>query len=169
MSINLDTYKKDKKLNLVRILDDLGDGTGVFNATGNYSNNITKFYIQDFNNDILIKRLIVFISDAGSFDAGSYGNGITVSNGISIKKLDVNNNVLVDFTKQKKIKTNADLSYLSYGIQNTSFGSGLNYITAEIYFDDGINLKRGEQFAVFFNDNFTNLNEHLFTIKGYII
>jgi len=71
-----------------RFLDTNGDGTGTKSATGNYAESPVSFFIQPPAGEVFrLNRMLVHIEDSGTFDSGSYGNGITLTNGITVSKV----------------------------------------------------------------------------------
>ena len=165
-------------VDLFRFLDTDGDGTGTKEATGNYALAEEEFYIQPPDGEsYFISRLIIEIKDAGSIDAGSYGNGITLTNGIQVQKKD-GSGVIVDFTDGEPIITNADWAKFCYDVKTSEFGSGNNYVNVRWTFSKATGgLKGGvfldgsnnERFTVILNDNFSNLTGHTFMVQGYKI
>ena len=107
MSVNVKSYNPVRESNIFRFLDTNGDGTGITNAIGNYNVTPTEFFIKPLVGEVYeIDRLIIQIADNGSIDAGSYGNGISLTNGITLKKIDDLGNILIDLTNNAPILTN---------------------------------------------------------------
>lgn len=156
-----------------RFLDTAGDGTGTKNAIGNYSAAVTNFYIQPPAGSIyVISRIIAHIADTGGLDAGSYGNGITLTNGVDIETAD-GTGTIIGITDGIPIKTNGEWARYCYDVQYTSFGTGLNYLNVRwSFFKTGsyirIDGSKNELLKVILNDDFTDLDEHYFMVQGYI-
>ncbi len=166
-------YFSSYRVDNTRFLDTVGDGTGDKQFTGNYSSSLTKALIKPNNNGILyVNRLIVFIADSGSVDAGYYGNSITLSNGIEIKYEKQDGTLIKDITDGMPIKTNADYARYGFQVSDISFGSGLNYIHAVLTFEkNGTALAIGndEQLAIYLNDDFRALRQHTFRAGAYYL
>ena len=160
-----------QKKDVTRFLDTNGDSTGIKEFIGNYSVTSIKALFRPQNGvDEYINRLIVFIADNSSVDAGKYGNGITLTNGIEIKLEKQNGTLVKNITDGIPIKTNADYARFGFQISDISFGSGLNYVHAVLTFEkNGTALKVGadEQLAIYLSDDFTGLNAHSFRAGAY--
>jgi len=160
--------------NIYRYLDTNGDGTGTKSAIGNYSSSATSFMIKPPDNYIYyLQRMIVMIEDGGAVDSGAYGNNITLTNGIHIHKSN-DDGVILDFTDEFPIKTNADWGKLCYDVHNVNFGLGNEFVNVRWTFaKSGAPLKidgnRGEKFEVILNDNFSGLVSHTFNVQGTIL
>lgn len=149
-----------------RYLSSNGDGTGVINFNGNYTTVQKAIYKVD-TSIIEINRIVVFINTTGAVNAGSYGNSTTLINGIKAVIETQAGVEIKNITSAKNIKTNGDYSQLGFIVSDISFGTGLNYLQAIIDFNQigmPLYVKAGEQLALFFQDNFTNLVNHTFLI-----
>jgi len=170
MSINVKKYSPVIESDLYRFLDTNGDGTGTKDAQGNYSGGATDFFIQPPIGEIYdLDRVIIQIEDSGSLDAGSYGNGISLSNGITVTKQDSAGNVLIDLLDGVNVFTNGDWARYNYDLASTDFGSGANYLHIRWSFNktgSGIILQNQEKFVITLNDNFSGLNGHYFMMQG---
>jgi len=160
-------FNRDYKIDASRFLKDANGNTG-FNQ--NYSTVATKAVIKTNGSAMHIARLLIFIADSGSVDAGKYGNNITLTNGIVIKHEKEDGTLINDITDGQPIKTNADYAKFGFQVSDVSFGSGLNYVHAVLTFEKNgtaIRLRHGEQLAIYLNDNFTALTEHTFRVGAY--
>ena len=161
------SYKVDD----TRFLDETGDGSGNKTFTGDYRGTPVKAIIKPKANSILkINRLIVFIADSSSVDAGYYGNGIRLNKGIEIKHEKQDGTLIKDITDGQAIKTNADYAKFGFQVSDISFGSGLNYVHAVLTFQKNgtpVSLQADEQLAVYLNDNFTGLRDHTFRAGAF--
>lgn len=168
------------KKHFSRFLDTVGDGTGTKEATGNYATPTKFMIVAAGNEDVNVARLIVGMSDAGSFDADSYGNGISLSNGIIIDVQDDDDNVLFSLTDPTlPIKTNAQWAHYCHDYSVHSFGVGDEHASARWTFEKsgtieagvysqtpGIRLKDGQRLVVTLEDNFIALTGHHFLVQG---
>ena len=159
---------------LLRYLDTNGDGTGTKNANGDYSLAQEIFFIQPPVNQIFsIRRMLIQIADTGSVDAGSYGNGITLTNGIEARVQD-DSGTISDLTDQVPILTNADWARQCYDATNTDFGAGQNYISVRWTFANGgkpivLNGNSNERLEVLLEDDLDGLTGHYFLAHGFLI
>ena len=155
-----------------RFMDTKGDGTGEKNAIGDYSSTEQTFFIQPSDVQTLrITRLVISIEDNGPIDAGAYGNGIDLVNGIQLQVRN-DSGVVNDLTDNVPIFTNSHWGRYTYDIKESSFGMGSNYVFARWSFiRSGITIRlRGaenERFAMILNDDFSGLVSHRFLIQGF--
>ncbi len=155
-----------------RFMDTVGDGTGEKNAIGDYSSAEQIFFIQPSDIGTLrITRLMISIEDAGPIDAGAYGNGIDLVNGIQLQVRD-NSGVLNDLTDGVPIFTNAHWGRYTYDIKESSFGMGANYVLARWSFiKSGITIRlqgvENERLTMVLNDDFSGLVSHRFLVQGF--
>jgi hypothetical protein len=163
--------------NITLFLDTNGNGTGTFNAIGNYSGVATSFYFQPASNiQVVVNSLIFSIWDDVTFQFSSYGNGSALTNGIIIRV--TQNGEVSDFTSQGTIKTNFDLITRFKNYEFPTMGPALNTdsaLTAEMNFKEEydspliLNGNTSDKIEVVLNDNFSGLNGQRFNIKGYIV
>lgn len=163
-----------QKTIISRHLDTVGNGTGTKNANGNYSGAATIFKIQPSGGvNFRIRTLTVFIADNGILDAGSYGDAITLTNGIQVR-IQNNSGTIVDITDGVKILTNGNWARLS-GFQNRMIdtGTGDDYWVFVISFREkyGQDIRlvgsNNERLEVVLNDNLTGLTQHYFVVQGF--
>lgn len=162
---------KNTKPMLVKILDTVGDGTGAKNAIGDYSLTPTKFLIKPAPGEVFtIARMLGHVEDSGTFDSGSYGNGIVLTNGITVSyKCGVRE---VDLMDGMSVITNADWAGVCYDVNISSFGLGNEYLNFRWTFEKTgtwieLNGDYGDELCVNLNDNFTALVGQYFTVQGY--
>ncbi len=164
-------FGKQQIIDDSRFLDTVGDGTGTKTFTGNYSANAVAALIKPQTGKTLyINRLVVFIADSGSVDAGMYGNNITLINGIEIIHEKQTGILVKDITDGIPVKTNADYAKFGFNISDISFGSGLNHVHAVLTFSKNgtpVKLLPDEQLAVYLHDNFSALRDHTFRAGAY--
>jgi len=156
---------------LIRILDTTGDGTGTKDAIGNYSGSVTRFLIKPgVGEKFIISRMLGQIVDSGSFDSGSYGNGITLTNGITAGYR--KNGVEIDLLDGQVVKTNVDWAGVCYDVTHSNFGAGNEYLNFRWTFSKSgtwieLNGNNGDELWVGLHDNFTGLISQFFTVQGY--
>ncbi len=139
-------------------------------ATGNYAT-ATSFILQPPPGQVyLLSRFVVKIGDDGPVDAGSYGNGITLTNGITVNMRD-DSGVIVDMTDGSPVLTNGEWATFSYDVTNTDFGAGLNYVLCRwTLAKAGASVclvgDNNERLEVVLHDDFTGLATHTFLAQG---
>jgi len=166
--------RNNRETRIDRFLDTNGDGSGAKNVIGNYAGGSaeTFFIAPPSDKKFVLSRMMVSIRDTGSMDSGLYGNGITITNGLTLKKKDGSGDIL-DMLDGLTIKTNGDWGRHCYDVSRSNFGSGDEYITVRWSFfragNKGINLSgaAGEFFELGLNDDFSGLVEHYYFIEGY--
>jgi hypothetical protein len=151
-----------------------GDGTGTVHATGNYSVTPLKLKITPPEGKVYrIHSLMLVVEDNGGFNSGYYGNGIVVTNGISIKLRDELDNVVSDFTNGEPIKTTGLMAHFFDRLEYINYGTGDEVVRAIINFQesmgDFVELRYGESLEANFSDNFTGLIHHDLVAQGYIL
>jgi len=154
-----------------RFLTTNGDGTGTVNANLDFSGAPVDFFIQPaVNETLIINQATVHIADTGPVDAGFYGNGIVLANGIEIL-LTQGPIVLLDITASFKIFTNGDWAQYAFEANTTDFGAGINYVHVLFTFA-GITAKprifQNQQLRIRLNDDFTGLVTHSFLVQGAV-
>lgn len=154
---------------LYRYLDTNGDGTGDKNINGDYSSVVTPFFIKPPDGYIYrLTHIIGQIADGGSIDAGNYGNGIELDQGISVQ-ISNDSEVLVDLTDGVNIMTNNCWGRLGFKIDHAEYGSGSNYLTFTSTFCvcPTLSGSKNEKFSIIFNDDFDRLVSQYFMAIGY--
>jgi len=116
-----------------------------------------------------IARIMIHVVDSGSFDSGSYGNGITVPNGIQVFYR--RNNIDIDVTGELPIKTNVDWSRWCYDLALSEFGGGNETLDARWSLNKygtpyGIVLEEGDRLGVRIRDNLSGLVEQTIIAEG---
>ena len=149
------------------MLSSEGDGTGVTNVKDQ-----GEYYLQPPSGQkYIICGLRVWIKDFGAVDAGSYGNNVTLANGM-ILQVKSGTNVINDITRGVPIKTNGDWLRIAKHEEN-SFGSGANHLSYFIDFlESGVrgvvlNGTLNQRLSLNAQDNMPGLVFHYFTPVGY--
>jgi len=159
--------------NIFRCLDTNGDGTGDFQAIGDYSVTPTDFFIQPASGEIFIlHRMLVMIEDSSGMAARDYGNianGLT--NGIAIGTF--RDGVLVNqLTQNTPILTNGEWARPCHDVDLKTWSTGNEVLTVRWTFEKSgkpitLNGGKKESFRVTLNDDLTGLVEHTFHVQGY--
>lgn len=159
-----------------RLLDTVGDGSGTKLATGDYSVTPEVFKIQPSEKQIMvITGFIVALTDTGSIDTGSYGNGLALTNGIQLGVFDQAGLVYTITDPDLPVRTNAEWAIYANSVSRTDFGQGDEWLVARFETSNiagagwSIVLKGGdgEFLAVTLNDDFSDLVTQYFAVQGY--
>ena len=153
-------------------LDTNGDGTGVYDATGDYSVTATDFFFAPAAGETVeVTKLLVHVADKGPFDVDGYGAiaaGLTVGIVIAVERLGA---IVLRLTNGAPIKDNADLSHLNTDYRLTNFSS--NYGSSIVSLDVAafqtsllMHGDLGDKLIVTLNDDFTGLADHHFIMYG---
>lgn len=161
---------------ITRFLDTVGNGTGSIDATGDYSSVAQEFKITPADDEVYcISRLIVHVKDTQGIDADSYGNNITLTNGITIKTVDSGGDNEIFVGSSSPIMVNADWGKYCYDVNVLTFGAGNETCvvrwTFSKYGGHGCWLHgfQSESFVITLNDNFTGLLSHGFVVEGFML
>lgn len=152
-----------------QLLSTNGDGSGDIEAIGNYSIP-TEFYISPAENTTLeLHRLLIHLTDTGSLDANSYGNGISLTNGVQLSVTDSSGTRILT---NPTIFTNSDWGKQCYDAQVLAFGQGDESLNARWTFTRAgvpfILKEPSHRLSIILNDDFTGLNEHNFIVQGNV-
>lgn len=145
--------------------------TGSHNANVDGSVTPVDYIMECMPGEIIrIARLLVLITDTGSFDSGGYGNGPVLTNGITLW-VQYAGGVKVDFLNGDTIKKNVDWDGFCYDVDPSSYGSGDEALAVRWSMDKfnnglGMTLLSGDKVGIRINDNMTNLVEQKFLIQG---
>jgi len=150
-----------------------GDGSGTFEAIGNYSGAATEFYIQPAAEEIFaIETVTISIQDAQKVSADKYGGMTALTNGISVQIHD-SGGVVTDITSNAMIKTNGEWSSYFDSMKAHTFGTGDELVVLYWKFADSgrsilLDGAKGEKLVFILNDDFTGLTLHRFFVQGAI-
>lgn len=159
-----------------------GDGGGTIEAIGDYSAGglgLTEFAIAPGAGEIYrIARLLVTVTDTGSFDSGAYGNNVTLANGIEIHVRNGTPNgastLVQNLTGVVPIITNTDWAAYCYDLALYTFGAGPQVMVVRWTFSRaGVSVvldgDAGDYLAVRLFDDFTDLDGHVFNFQGIVL
>lgn len=156
---------------LYRYADTNGDGTGTKNAIGNYSVTPQRFNLTPPAGEVFrVERMLISVSDSGTFDADKYGNGIALTNGVTVEKRDANGQI-IDYCDGVPVVNNTGWAQLCYDKTIHSEGVGAEIMTIRWTFSKGgapVTLigDQGEFLSILLNDDFTGLISHYFFLHG---
>ena len=152
-------------------LDTNGDGTGTYNAVGNYSSTPTEFLLVP-EKSVRVHRLLITVEAAFGFKAEIYGSDVALTNGINLEVRDHDDVVLGLFTDRHSVKTNAHWAMYCFDVDVKSWrtaGSGNELLTARWTFSRmgaPLWMRAGHKLAIKLNDDFTGLVLHHFVVQG---
>lgn len=156
-----------------RFLDTIGDGSGTKDVSENYLATSEVFYFTHPSTaptQCFIERMLIHYRTTANISAAQYGHGSELVNGISVKHLDADLNVLDDLTDDDPVTTNASWGQFCYDIFLTEFGQGHEFFNARWTFGrsgEPLELKPGESLALFANDDFSSrVIKQTFNIQG---
>ena len=116
-----------------------------------------------------IERILVYVEDTGSIDAGKFGNGIELINGISIVHLD-DDKTIKDYTVQDTIKNNAQWGAYCYDVDVKTWGTGSQILLARWTFGKALSLHlngiNGGRLEVRINDDLSGLDKFTILAQG---
>jgi hypothetical protein len=158
-----------KQYPISQYMDTTGDGTGTYEANGDYSGAAEEFlYVAA--RPVEIHRMVVTIEDTVGMQAEEYGNlGAALTNGVVVEIRDENDNVLVVLTGQDPVHTNAEWGSHCYDVDLKTWGSGDELLLVRWTFEkkgEPVQLDTGQKLVVRLNDNFTGLLQHRFFAQG---
>ena len=141
-------------------------------AIGDYSGAVSKFTFAPASGRIAeIERMIVYVSDAGTFPSNKYGYNLTLTNGIRVYVRNAADEILLDLGAGHAIVKNADWGAMCYDVNFIDGGAGEDSMAVRWTFaKSGAPLylkgRDGDYLSVELNDDFTDLVEHHFLIQG---
>jgi hypothetical protein len=162
----------DQSTIVSRFLDTVGDGSGLYQATGNYLSAAEDFKIVPASNEVItLERMIVSVSDTVGMDADFYGNNLTLVNGIKVEVRDGSGLIFSLTDPQHPVFTNAGWAHYCYDASMLTWGTGNENLVVRWTFSKSgapVVLRgiRGEYLTVTVNDNLTGLDEHQFLVQG---
>lgn len=140
------------------------------NVVGDYSSTLTEFsYTNSSLKNQYINRMIVYVEDSGVLDSGSYGNAITLTNGIKLYHEEYDNTTH-SLTNGSPVKINSQWSAFCHDIILHDWGTGINSFSVRWTFGHSASpliLYPGKRVYITVNDDFTGLVKHTFHIQGY--
>ncbi len=152
----------------------LTDGSTI-HAIGNYADaglGLTQFKFAP-TRKVAVHRMIAYIQDTGNFSVSTYGNGITLANGLRLLVRKADDSLIQAIDGGTPIQANADWSSLCYDINYHSFGVGDNALAVRWTFSRAgapilIDGTLGEYLVMELNDDFSSLTDHTFCAQGII-
>lgn len=142
------------------------------NANKDYSVTAANFVVAPpAGEKWVISRMIAYLRDGGSIDSGAYGNGITLTNGITMKVMRGAVEQL-DMTAGDPVIINPDWTKLCYDATISNYGLGDETMAVRWTFSQSgmyieLDGDQSDKIQITFNDNLTGLNEHTFLFQGY--
>ena len=155
---------------VIQLASSNGDGTGTTNLVGDYSSTpLTVSITAGTTKAITVQRVIISIEDAGTFDSGAYGNGLALTNGITLAHYKAE--ALSAVLNPEAVKTNAGWAAQCHDVTLHAFGSGNPTLTARWTFakaiPGGIALQPGDSIRIGLADDYTDLIGHRYLFQGH--
>ena len=116
-----------------------------------------------------VARMIVAITDTGTFDATLYGNRVVLVNGILVEVIR-DGAVILDLLDGHPIHSNTDWAAMCHDFTYHDIGTGDNRATVRWTFAHSgypLSLMEGDILRVTIQDDLTTLTGHYFQIQGY--
>jgi len=149
-------------------LTDSGDGS---NANQDYSGAPETFSLTpDLTEIFEVGSVIISIEDNGPFDSGFYGNNITLTNGILVRKYDGTQETI--FSPPGNVKTNANWVSIGNFPERLNWGTGTDSFMVTISFETNwgsplrLDGSKNERLEFILNDDFDQLVSHYFIAQG---
>ena len=154
---------------IYRFLDTAGDGTGIKDASGDYSITPTEFYFQPTVNSRL-HRIIMHVQDASGGSAEEYGNlGAPLSNGYKLLLISDEDEEILDLCDGIPIKSNGGFGRYCYDVRPETSGAGDEFWGVRWTFaksGDSLYVPAGWRLSITLSDDFSGLVDHTFMVQG---
>ena len=143
---------------------------GSATANGNYSVTPDDFFVEVPTNEtkLICTRMIVYIEDAGTSKAETYGALTALTNGIEVI---LSRGVIeTDLSDGVHVKSNAQWGRLCYDVDVKNWGNGNEAVVVRWTFSKSgtdLALAPGDKLIIRLSDNLTGLIDHTFLIQGY--
>lgn len=161
------------KLIISRYADTVGDGTGTFQATGNYAGNPTEFKLRAKATEHLsIERMIVSLRDGTINNNDVYAGAGVLTNGISVYVTDNDGTLLYYLTDpDEPVKRLAEWAHYCYDYNTwAGLAAGEDNAAARWTFAKSgtpVELLPGWSVNVLCEDSLVALTEHKFLMQGH--
>ncbi len=138
--------------------------SNIVNGNGDYSGGVKIFkYIHEDSGVLKVRSLNVFIHADKDMACDRYGKDITLTNGIIVKYIFAG--ITENLTDSRlPIMTNGDWSRFGE-LSNIAHKKKMQEYT-KIVINLNLKMQTGDSIFVEFNDDFTDLHNHNFSIKG---
>jgi hypothetical protein len=147
----------------------LRESGGSRDANVNGSSTPVLFEYTSTEDHVNVTRMLVTITDAGTFDALLYGNRVVLVNGIKVEIIR-DGAVHLDLLDGEEITSNTDWAAICHDFTYHDIGSGDNRATVRWTFKHSghpLTLLTGDILRVTIQDDLTGLTGHYFQIQGY--
>ena len=142
-----------------RHFDTNGDGTGEFEAIGDYRSAPMDFFFQPAPGKVVPVRRILFIMKGADIGKGGYGHADPLVNGITVQHTDAEGNIITLFTNSVPIRDESDWAGLCYNFDPKGKDAKAGRFTLGESGTPTV-LKDRERIAVTLNDDFRHLTAH---------
>ena len=116
-----------------------------------------------------LERALIFVVDTGAFDATAFGNGITMTNGLTLALVDGSDNVKTDLLDGETIKTNGDLSGVCFDVNHLTMGTGPETLASRWTFSKSgapLALLPGDSLLLTVSDDLAGLDFFSVQVQG---
>lgn len=162
--------KPGPSIPFLRFLDTNGDGSGISDATGNYSVTPQDFYCQPGENEaFLVDKIIGHYSMAGQITQSGYAAGPALTNGVDIYV--TLRNISRTLTNGHPIINNDDWLHHGFVLYVTTFQGINDSVQVTLDFPRPVPLygNTNDKFVITLNDNFAFLTDQHFTLHGCVV
>jgi hypothetical protein len=154
-----------------RYLDTVGDGSGTYNAIGDYGGGQVFKLAPGADEVMSVARMIVSIRDSGAMSAEKYGFLNELSTGVTVGVYDNDGLLFLLTDADEPITSNAMWGGYCYDVDLKTFGSGDEFLLVRwtfARFGAPIVLQGayGQYLGVTLNDDMTGLVEQTFLGQG---
>lgn len=145
--------------------DTNGDGTGEFEAIGDYRAEPVDFFFQAAPGKVVPIGRIIFTMKSPDMGKGGYGQSEPLVNGITMQHTDAEGNIITLFTSRVPIRDEADWAGLYFNFDPKGKDAKAGRFTVR---ESGMPtvLRNRERFAVTLNDDFRHLTAHHWLPQG---
>jgi len=166
-----DAYGQSSARKLITFQAVSEDDGVTFDAIGDYSDTTIFSVTPPAGKKWSINRLIVGVEDTGTLDAGFYGNGISITNGVQIRIKQRRNGDRY-LLNPVPIKTNSEWAMFCHDVTRHSWGSGNEVLSVRYTFGAHghpiiLEGSAGDEIEILLSDDYSGLVHHYFTFEGY--
>lgn len=144
------------------------DGS-TYNANVNGSVTPQKFQYSHATKNLLAHRIIIYIRDAGVFQAQKFGFLNELSNGMGFAVTDASDVIQLDLCDGVTITNNAGFARLCYDVTHIDWGAGDEALAVRWTFAKAgqpLLIPATYHLQVTVNDDLTGLIEHTYMLQG---
>ncbi len=155
----MDVFTQSEFGQVYRHFDTNGDGTGDFDAIGDYSSAPVDFFFQAAPGEVIPVGRILFMLKGPGMGKGGYGQQDKLVNGITMQHTDADGTVITSFTDLVPIRDEADWAGLCYNFDPKGKDAKAGRFTVRESGTATV-LRDRQRFAVTLHDDFRHLTAH---------